>query len=212
MSLVPSALTPRKAIVGLVIILSVCIGISVAIDTDKPKASAVLDTVASSVMPSPVPSPNATPGNPSQTPSPVPLPTGTIPPGNRDLSQYENGGTLTIGVGASGTVRDAILNQTRSFLWRKWAARGNGRLVLVSANLAGRLETRNFYIEQDTAGAWKITVEMPNSDPEDFYFVEEIGVAGDGSPILETRPGGPPAASRALHLKHRSSARNGLIF
>lgn len=218
MPLVPSTLTLRKVLYGLATVL-LLIGISLAVGADPSRLSNRVSSASQHGTPSPVASPTSLPiaPNPTQGPSPSgvaspsPSPIVSPSPDVRDLGQYENAGSLTIGVNVSSGVHDAVMNQARTFLWRKWTERAMGRLSLVTTNLAGRLETRNFYVERDSVGTWKITIEMADTEPADFYFVEQVGVTADGRPILDP-PGGPPAVSSALHLKPTAEARNGKVL
>ena len=151
--------------------------------------------------PIPIPSPNVTP---AATASPSPS------PAIRILSQYENGGTVT--VSGNDVVREAALTQARTFLLRKWRDRGRGRLILVPHQRGLTPRPRSFYIEPNPSGVWRITLEMDGDDPAEFYVVEEIGVDANGQPILTPRPGGPQAVTRALHLKQQGNVKHGMVF
>jgi hypothetical protein len=211
MSLIPSAFATGKAFSGIAIVTLILIGISVAIGIDAKKSNGPSDVVSSDVVPSPISTAISSPN--SSTPTPVPSPSGT-PTGGRDLSQYENGGTLTIPPGASSVVREAILTQTRTFLLRKWNERSLGRLTLVTpASSYEQAAMRKFFVERRTDGVWKITIEMVDAEPAEFTFVQEIGVAANGRPILEpNHPSSPPAVTRALHLKQNATVKMGLVF
>src|SRR5262245_57007800 len=53
----------------------------------------------------------------------------TPAPVSRDLSQYENGGTISMSTAVGEATRSAVLSQTREFILRKWNERGLGRIV-----------------------------------------------------------------------------------
>jgi hypothetical protein len=210
MSLISSARKTKRRSLGyglatICLLSLICIGVITRAE------SAMVNAEPSTAVAGIVPTPTAFP-SPSVVPSVVPFPGGT-PALVRDLTQYENGGSLTVGVGTSDALREGILNQTRTFLLRKWSQRQLGRVSLITSNLAGRMETRSFFVERNVAtNAWKITIEMPETEPAEFYFVEEIGVAADGRPIIDPRTGSPQPTSRALHMKNSSSARSGMVL
>ena len=129
----------------------------------------------------------------------------------RDLSQYENAGTISMGTGSEST-RQAALTTTREFLLRKWEERALGRIALISQLPTGQPITGNFYVERDSVGSWRVVLEATGRASEEFYFVEEVGVGSDGRPILDPRPEGPRPVSRALHLKKSASANSGLVL
>ena len=147
-----------------------------------------------------------------QSPTAVPVPSASpsSSPRVRNLLEYENGGSVTV-IGTD-TVREALMTQARNFLLRKWRDRGRGRLVLIPHERGLTVNPLSFFVEPDASGVWRVSLEMPNEDPADFYFVEEIGVDANGQPILNPRPGGPPAVTRALHLKQMASVKHGLVF
>lgn len=153
------------------------------------------------------------PGEPESvapTPAVGPSPVASVPPTSRDLSQYENAGTIS--VGTSVATRRSAFSQTREFLTRKWSERQLGRIALVSTTPTGRPTTSHFYVERNAEGSWRVVLEAERGAREEFYVVEEIGVAADGRPILEPRPGGPQPVSRALHLKRSATAKSGFVF
>lgn len=165
-------------------------------------------------LPSPTAAPASTqgaagpPASPSSTASPSGSPSLLPLPGIRDLSLYENGGVISIA--ADSALPDVAFLQARTFLLRKWNTRSPGRISLMSITPSGQQRTKSFFVERDPAGIWKITIEMQNSEPTDFYFVQEIGVTASGRPILP--PSAGVSASRALHLKPDASAKHGIVL
>ncbi len=210
MSLISSALLTngRKIFYGVVAICPlslVCIGAMAGVDSFT--NARLPDAATEELSKPPLP---ATTAIPSLTPVIGPMPVGTPPVIVRALSQYENAGTISIG--ATEPARQAALILVRTFLLRKWNQRQLGRLALASTSPTGQPMMRNFYVERNADGEWRVMLEADREAPEEFLFVEEIGVTADGRPILDPQPGDPPAVSRALHLKHKAEVNNGVVF
>jgi hypothetical protein len=143
---------------------------------------------------------------------PAPFQSRVLQEVQRDLTLYENAGTISMGTDGQESTKRAALSQTRTFLLRRWNERSLGRVALVSIAPTGRPMTGNFYVERDGAGTWRVVLEATGRPTEEFYFVEEIGVAGDGRPILEPRSDGSQLVSRAVHLKKSAGANSGLVL
>lgn len=182
-------------------LIAVCLFSLFSIGYISKASSSDLEEPETSPTPIPLPTQAATP-----VPSPSPSGSPSVPV--RNLSQYENAGTISI----TGTdaAREAALTLARSFLLRKWNARSRGRVILAVPTLGTTLRPQSFFIEPNDSGVWKITIEIANEDPSDFFFVEEIGVDANGQPILPPNTGTP--VTRALHLKSSASTKSGLIL
>ncbi|MEQ1606009.1 MAG: hypothetical protein ABL999_14185 [Pyrinomonadaceae bacterium] len=223
MSLKSSVLSTkcRKAIYGIVALCLLSLLVAgVIANADTTTSTAKSPVTIGEAPPTPIPTPSTTsipvsspsPGpSPVSSPSPSPNPNPSPSATPRNLALYENAGTITLGT--TDAAIQAALTQTRAFILRKWNARQLGRLAFVSMSPTNRPFTRNFYIERNALGEWQVTLEIADTDPQEFSFVEEIGVAANGHPILEpSRPGSPPAVTRALHLKNSATVRNGLVL
>lgn len=155
----------------------------------------------------------------AQTPGPTPQPTPAterrgdeLPPQSRrrNLSRYDQGGTLRLDPEASRQEREAALGPARAFLLGHWRERRLGHLSVSAPGPDGRASVSAFYVEPDERGRWCVVLETTGG-AETFRVVEEVELSEDGPPALgggtERRPAG-----RGLHLKQDEESRSGLVL
>ena len=77
----------------------------------------------------------------------------------RDLSRYEDGGTVDLSWDRGGAELEGSRSKLRNFLWEHWSQHRLGRIVSTIYSLEGDPTTISFYVEPDENGAWRVATE-----------------------------------------------------